>query len=85
MTSYMTVGDVAAALNFTPKTVREWCKQGVFPNAAKWPDNRPTAEWRIPRSDYEHVKATRFAPPQPVPNDRLEQLMNAAMERETTK
>lgn len=77
-TAWYTTADVAGTLGFTSKTIREWCKDGVFPGAQKFPDNRPRAEWRIPSSDVEAVKRQRTAVT-PISHDRLDQLMDAAL------
>lgn len=75
---WLTSADVADSLGFTPKTVREWCAKGVFPGAQKFPDNAPRSEWRIPASDVEAMKRDR-ASVQPIPRDRLDELMDAAL------
>lgn len=76
--SWYTATDVAAALDFTPKTVRDWCARGVFPGARKFPNDAPRSEWRIPAGDVEAIQHQRAAT-QPIPRDRLDQLMDAAM------
>ena len=75
---WYTPADVAGMLQYTPKTVREWCARGVFPGAMKFPDDRPTSTWRIPSTDVEALKRER-ATTQPIPRDRLDQLMDAAL------
>lgn len=77
-TNWYTTADVAVSLGFTAKTIREWCKAGVFPGAQKFPDDRPRAEWRIPSADVEAVKRRR-AKVTPISHDRLDQLMDAAL------
>ncbi|WP_163540801.1 helix-turn-helix domain-containing protein [Occultella kanbiaonis] len=78
MSSYFTPVDVASLLGFTPKTIRQWCTRGKFPGARKFPDSAPRSEWRIPSGDVEAMKR-RHAASTPIPRDRLEQLMDAAM------
>ena len=73
-----TAADVADILGFTPKTIRAWCARGVFPGAQKFPDDTPRAEWRIPSTDVEAIKR-RHATTKPIPRDRLDQLMDAAL------
>ena len=80
MTAWLTVADVAARLNFHPKTIRSWCARGIFPGAAKWPDNGPTSEWRIPDSDVEALVRERTSPTV-VSRNHLDELMNAAMQK----
>jgi excisionase family DNA binding protein len=73
----MTTTDVAAKLNFTAKTVRRWCEQGVFPGARQWP-HPGRGHWRIPTDDVEALlreKTTR----EPVSNDRIDAAMDAAL------
>lgn len=79
MVARYTATDVAQMLGFTPKTIREWCARGVFPGAAKFPDDRPRSEWRIPPADVETIRHRRAEAP--VSRDRLDQLMDAAMAR----
>lgn len=58
------VGTVAMAevLGCTPKTVRGYCEDGLFPGARRLPGNR--SDWRIPRKFF--LDAQRGAPiPQP--------------------
>ncbi|MGJ9371828.1 helix-turn-helix domain-containing protein [Nesterenkonia sp. CF4.4] len=50
-THWLTAEQVAQTLGFTSKTIRSWCVQGRFPNAKKFPDDKPRSEWRIPESD----------------------------------
>ena len=79
MTSrWLTPTDVADSLGFTAKTVRAWCARGVFPGARKYPDTAPRSEWRIPATDVEAMKQQRTTR-QPIPRDRLDQLMDAAL------
>lgn len=78
----LTVRDVAAKLNFHPKTIREWCARGVFPGAAKWPNNGKTAQWRIPAEDVAALERARTSPSTPS-NDRLQELMDAALASRT--
>ena len=75
---WLTVADVAAMLRYTPKSIRAWCARGVFPGAKKFPNNAPRSEWRIPAGDVEAMKRDR-ATTTPVPRDRLDQLMDAAL------
>jgi excisionase family DNA binding protein len=42
----LTALEVAGIFLVTEWTVREWCKQGKFPNATK-----PGRAWRIPEAD----------------------------------
>lgn len=79
MSKWLTVPQVAADLNFHANTIRKWCHDGVFPGAAKWPDDGPTAEWRIPASDLEALKRERTKSRVPVDNKRIEELMDAAL------
>lgn len=78
MTAPFTPADVARLLGFTPKTIRSWCARGVFPGARKHPDNRPRSEWRIPARDVEAYQRRRTHTI-PVTNDRLDELMDAAL------
>lgn len=78
MTARYTPTDVARILGFTPKTIRSWCAQGVFPGAQKFPDDAPRSEWRIPSGDVEAIKHRRAAT-RPVSRDRLDQLMDAVL------
>lgn len=80
MSKYLTVADVADRLGFTPKTIRLWCARGIFPGAAKWPDNGPTSEWRIPSEDVEALVRERTSPTV-VSRNRLDDLMNAAIQK----
>lgn len=73
-----TTADVAEMLRFSPKTIREWCARGVFPGAEKHPNDEPRSEWRIPAADIEAYKR-RKVEREPVPRDRLDELMDAAM------
>lgn len=77
-TKWFTPADVAGILKYTPKTIREWCKRGIFPGAQKFPDDRPTSTWRIPSADVEALKRDRAAAT-PIPRDRLDELMDAAL------
>lgn len=81
MTTWLTAVDVGRELNFTPKTIREWCAKGIFPGAAKWPNDQPRAKWRIPREDVEALKRERMEGTTSVPNSRLDELMDAALAR----
>ena len=78
MTAPYTPTDVARLLGFTPKTIRSWCQQGVFPGARKHPDDRPRSEWRIPARDVEAYQRGR-TPTVQVPRDRLDELMDAVL------
>ena len=73
-----TTTDVATILDFTPKTIREWCARGVFPGAEKFPDDSPRSEWRIPPADVETMKRRRVEA-RPISRDRLDELMDAAL------
>jgi hypothetical protein len=73
-----TPADVARMLGFTPKTIRSWCANGVFPNARKWPNNNPRSEWRIPAHDVE-AQRRRQAGALPVDRNRLNELMDLAL------
>lgn len=71
MTHWLTPAEVAGALRYTPKTIRAWCvesqkavedgrpEQAVFPNAKKYPDDKPRSEWRIPETDLHELKDRR--------------------------
>lgn len=78
MSKYLTAPDVAAKLGFHAKTIREWCNRGVFPGAKKWPDGGKTSHWRIPAEDVEALEREQ-ASTTSISNDRLDQLMDAAM------
>lgn len=78
MTAFLTSADVASRLGFHPKTIREWCQRGVFPGAAKWPDDSKTSQWRIPAKDVAALERARTNPAT-IPNSRLDELMDAAM------
>lgn len=57
----LSVTDAAEILHFKPKTIRAWCAKGVFPNARKYPDDKPRSEWRIPETDIQQLKTDRAA------------------------
>lgn len=78
MTPYYTTGDVAGMFNVARKTVAKWCSSGVYPGAIKTGSGSAKSEWRIPAGDVE-AKRRRRAESQPVPRDRLDQLMDAAL------
>ena len=79
MTAWLTPADVAQSLGFTAKTIRVWCRRGIFEGATKFPDDSPTSEWRIPASAVEAFKRERAQRAVSVPHDRLEELMDAAL------
>lgn len=58
-THWLTAAEAAADLRYTPKTIRTWCKEGRFPNARKYPDDKPRSEWRIPETDLHDIKDRR--------------------------
>lgn len=70
-THWLTAAEAAADLRYTPKTIRVWCiesqkaveagrpEEAVFPNARKYPDDKPRSEWRIPETDLHEVKDRR--------------------------
>lgn len=58
---HLSVTEAAETLHFRPKTIRAWCAKGVFPNARKYPDDKPRSEWRIPESDIQQLKTDRAA------------------------
>lgn len=58
-THWLTAEQAAQTLGFTSKTIRNWCVQGRFPNARKFPDDKPRSEWRIPESDLHEHKDRR--------------------------
>ncbi len=76
-----TIADLVPIFGFSAKTIREWCKHGVFPGAEKFPDDRPRSEWRIPREDVEAKLRRKSAGAEPVSRERLDQLMDAALAR----
>lgn len=51
MNEYLTVEQVAAALQVSPKTVRNLIARGRFPGAAKIDPLLSHSTWRIPRRD----------------------------------
>lgn len=79
MNAWLTVPDVAEKLNFHPKTIRLWCTKGIFPGAVKWPDEGPTARWRIPKGDVEALIRKRTMRESRISNSRLDELMDAAL------
>lgn len=70
-THWLTAAEVAHELRYTAKTIRNWCiesqksvlngrpEAAVFPNAKKYPDDKPRSEWRIPEEDLSELRAKR--------------------------
>ncbi|GAA1453376.1 helix-turn-helix domain-containing protein [Nesterenkonia lacusekhoensis] len=72
----LSVTDAAELLHFKPKTIRAWCAKGVFPNARKYPDDKPRSEWRIPETDIHELEAQRRErPPSALDPKRREALL----------
>jgi excisionase family DNA binding protein len=65
---WFTVEEVAAMLNKTPYTVREWCREGRI-NATKRPERRGGAElWNISAAEVERYRNAGLLPPGPYRN-----------------
>src|SRR3954468_18502715 len=63
-----TVEEVAAMLNKTPYTVREWCREGRI-NATKRPERRGGAElWSISAAEVARYKDEGLLRPDPCRN-----------------
>ncbi|WP_258933245.1 helix-turn-helix domain-containing protein [Nesterenkonia pannonica] len=75
--NYLSVADVATIIGFKPKTIRSWCSQGRFPNARKFPDDKPRSEWRIPEKDVADFKAKKAVEsPQRMSRKKREELLS---------
>lgn len=75
---WLTVAETAEALGFRPKTIRQWCADGRLPNAAKWPDDKPRSEWRIPEDDVTAVRERRTVErPAVIDSKRRRELMKS--------
>ena len=55
---YLTVRQVAPALEVTEDTVRIWCASGVFPGATK-ATSSAQSHWRIPEDDVRNFGTQR--------------------------
>ena len=74
---WLTVRQVAEELEYTEDTVRQYCAEGVFPNATKATDN-PRAHWRIPEQDVREFGTNRAIQRTPeLDHRRRKQLMAA--------
>ena len=57
---WLTVRQAAEELDFTEDTIRQYCAEGIFPNAGKSSDS-PRAHWRIPENDVTNFGSNRAA------------------------
>lgn len=74
---WLTVRQTAEELSFTEDTIRQYCAEGIFPNASKASES-PRAHWRIPEQDVRDFGANRAAHRTPsIDHRRRKQLMAA--------
>lgn len=74
---WLSVRQAAADLGFTEDTIRQYCAEGVFPNAGKSSDS-PRAHWRIPEDDVRNFGTNRAVERTPdLDHKRRKQLMAA--------
>ena len=65
----LTTGQVAERVNASERTVRLWCKQGLFPNART--QETPFGDyWLIPESDLEGFKPPKMGRPRKPPEEK---------------
>ena len=65
---WYTVEEVAATLNKTPYTVREWCREGRI-HATKRPEKRGGSElWNVSAAEVARYKDEGLLPPDPYRN-----------------
>lgn len=60
MKDWYSTAEVAERYDVTQRTVRNWLKEGHFPNATKVSPGR-NSDWRIPQSDLADFDRRRAA------------------------